>query len=289
MSSWEKMSVMEQPQPSPVPPPPTPTPEPPVILSFTAEPMEVDPGGSVHLTWESSGGVQATIQQWLPNSVLREGLLASPSGSTTVTIGEHERLWHEFRLMISNDAGQVAERSLTVHIRCPYDYFFVPPGSWKSDRCPLKPAAFPQAADQIFERGRMIWLLEVPAESDGWGKTQGPIIYVLYNYYVNGKSTGGQVQKFDDTWTPAEPESDPDVVPPEGLYQPIRGFGKVWHDHPEVRERLGWALAPERGFDGAYQVDWRDPYHVVGNRYVRTADGLIIWLGELNNWGFLAP
>jgi len=288
-SSWEKIPVTEQSAPSPTVLP-TPAPEPPVILSFMAEPTEADPGGSVHLAWESSGGVKAAIQQWLPSNVLGAGLAVPASGSTEVMIGEHERLWHEFRLMVSNATGQTAERSLTVQIRCPYEYFFAPPTNWTSNRCPLKPATFPQAAEQIFEHGRMIWLQEIPSENDGWGKAQGPTIYVLYNYYVNGESTGGQFQTFDDTWTSDEQESDPSIVPPEGLYQPIRGFGKVWRNNPEVRERLGWALATERGFDGAYQVDWRDPYHVVGNRYIRTADGLIIiWLGEANNWGFVTP
>jgi hypothetical protein len=27
--------------------------------------------------------------------------------------------------------------------------------------------------------------------------------------------------------------------------QPIRGFGKVWRDNQEVREKLGWAVAKE--------------------------------------------
>ncbi|UCC63552.1 MAG: hypothetical protein JSV36_00390, partial [Anaerolineae bacterium] len=140
MSSWEKILVTGQSAPlSPVLP--TLPLEPPVILSFTAEPTEVDPGGSVYLTWESSGGVKATIGQWMPGQVLREGLSVSTNGHTAVTIRENERLWHEFRLMVSNEAGQTAERSLTVQIRCPYDYFFEPPEGWGSDRCPLKPAA----------------------------------------------------------------------------------------------------------------------------------------------------
>ncbi len=42
----------------------------------------------------------------------------------------------------------------------------------------------------------------------------------------------GHFERFEDTWTPDEPESDPAVVPPEGLYQPIRGFGKVWRENP---------------------------------------------------------
>ncbi|MFN2189329.1 MAG: hypothetical protein ACK2T3_11230, partial [Candidatus Promineifilaceae bacterium] len=38
-----------------------------------------------------------------------------------------------------------------------------------------------------------------------------------------------------------------------GMYQPVRGFGKLWREHPEVQERLGWALSRELGFDSTYQ------------------------------------
>jgi hypothetical protein len=94
---------------------------------------------------------------------------------------------------------------------------------------------------------------------------------------------------FEDTWTDAEPESDPAIVPPAGLLQPIRGFGKVWRNNAGVRDGLGWALSPEQGFNGAYQVDWRDPHNVVGSRYLRTIDGSVIWLGDWDNWGFVEP
>jgi uncharacterized protein with LGFP repeats len=35
----------------------------------------------------------------------------------------------------------------------------------------------------------------------------------------------------------------------------VRGFGKVWREGTgvKVRERLGWATAPEKGAPGAYQ------------------------------------
>ena len=42
-----------------------------------------------------------------------------------------------------------------------------------------------------------------------------------------------------------EPESDPAFAPPAGKQQPVRGFGKVWRQHPELREAIGWALAKE--------------------------------------------
>jgi hypothetical protein len=94
---------------------------------------------------------------------------------------------------------------------------------------------------------------------------------------------------FEDTWTDAEPESDPSIASPEGLVQPVRGFGKLWRSNSEVRDRLGWALDSEVGFDGAYQVGWGDPRSVAGDRYIRALDGGVVWLGEPNNWGLLVP
>jgi hypothetical protein len=47
-------------------------------------------------------------------------------------------------------------------------------------------------------------------------------------------------------------------------------------------------LAPEQGYEAAYQVDWR-PYYLVGSRYLRTAEGEVIWLGTAGTWGFFEP
>jgi hypothetical protein len=41
--------------------------------------------------------------------------------------------------------------------------------------------------------------------------------------------------------------------PPEGLVQPIRGFGGVWCDNPEVRAALGWGVEGEWAIQGAVQ------------------------------------
>jgi hypothetical protein len=45
-------------------------------------------------------------------------------------------------------------------------------------------------------------------------------------------------------------------VPP-GLYEPVSGFGLIWRgevvNSDKVRTGLGWATAPEIGFDTAYQ------------------------------------
>jgi hypothetical protein len=58
-------------------------------------------------------------------------------------------------------------------------------------------------------------------------------IYAIWSY--------GRYQTYKDTWTEGMDER-PNVSPPDGLYAPIRGFGKVWTDNPSVRTDLGWAI-----------------------------------------------
>ena len=133
----------------------------------------------------------------------------------------------------------------------------------------------------------MIWLEDLPGESTPDGAAKGQTIYVLY--YADSLQNNGEVGIFADTYADGDPESDPSIVPPAGLLQPIRGFGKVWRENQAVRDRLGWAVAPEQGYDAAYQVDWRDPRNPVGSRCLRLLDGSVVWLGDLNNWGYLIP
>jgi len=265
----------------------TPTPEPPEIVSFTFDKTEVDPGGSVRLAWTSTRGAQAWLNHWLPYGIAGERQPVAVSGEADVTIGNDERLWHEFRLEVRDERGRTATRSLLVDIRCPYEYFFPRPASWGSEHCPLRPAALTWSAEQRFEHGRMIWQEGLPAESTVEQIPRGPTIYVLYG--SDGPGVAGDLRMFEDTWTDAEPESDPSITPPGGLLQPIRGFGKLWRSNAEVHDRLGWATGEEAGFDGAYQVEWGDPQHVAGSRYIRTREGRIIWMDEQGSWATMSP
>jgi hypothetical protein len=101
-----------------------------------------------------------------------------------------------------------------------------------------RPAIFPtdvfadvQLAEQVFEHGRMfwirhnrqIWVMQASAEDPNGGD--------WFCYY--------------DTFEDGQPEVDPSLIPPDGMYQPRRGFGKLWRNHPEIRERLGWGITPE--------------------------------------------
>ncbi|MCS6827268.1 MAG: hypothetical protein NZ553_11700 [Caldilinea sp.] len=91
-------------------------------------------------------------------------------------------------------------------------------------------AAAPQpvssaAAIQRFDRGVMVWV-----EENGR----------IYAFLDDGRWFA-----YEDTFREGEPESDPAFAPPAGKLQPVRGFGKVWRRHPELREAIGWALARE--------------------------------------------
>lgn len=99
-----------------------------------------------------------------------------------------------------------------------------------------------QVAEQRFQNGRMFWLQPVDQ------------IWVLAQDET-GKKTW---LVYDNTFREGQAESDPSLTPPANFHQPIRGFGKLWRENPEIRQTLGWALEPELGHVTTYE------YHAGG-------------------------
>ncbi len=94
-------------------------------------------------------------------------------------------------------------------------------------------------AQEDFEHGYMFW---VQATQDIW---------VLLP--PKDASTAGEWRVFKDTFKDGEPEVDPTLVPPSAsLYQPRRGFGKLWRANPDIRAALGWGKTPEFGINTSY-------------------------------------
>ena len=99
-------------------------------------------------------------------------------------------------------------------------------------------------AEQVFENGRMFYL-EPTGE-----------IWVMID-------DNNEWIIFDDDFEEGMPELDPTLIIPDGLFQPIRGFGKLWRENPDVREAIGWAISTEYGhvttytysFDGTINED----------------------------------
>jgi hypothetical protein len=66
-------------------------------------------------------------------------------------------------------------------------------------------------------------------------------IHVLVSEADGGSIPVGAAWTFADTWGESQPPGGGSG--PGGLFEPSRGFGKVWREQPGVRERLGYALA----------------------------------------------
>jgi serine/threonine-protein kinase len=115
--------------------------------------------------------------------------------------------------------------------------------------CPSGEAVAVAAAWQPFEHGLMLWREDLN------------LIYTL--------DAANRWASFGDTWRETDAVSDPVLSPPEGWYQPVRGFGKIWRERPGVGDGLGWATAEEAGFRAVIQefngsLVWYDP---AGQRY----------------------
>ncbi len=250
----------------------------PTILNFSVEPLEVDPGATVTLRWSVTNADSVDIYQHGPDTLPSYRTVALPvTGEITQTILERERLWHVYELSVPQGTGVVTQ-AVTVAIRCPYTYFFMPqPAEDSAWACPDGPPISSTAAEQVFENGRMLWL------------QHDDMIYVLRN--------DGTYRTYEDTWVAGQADTVPGLTPPQGRYMPIRGFGKVWSSDPEMRSSLGWAMAAEQGFETQIQGGWIHCCSHLGsvNRpiYLRNIDGRIIrlWAGESpsGQWSVFTP
>jgi len=166
----------------------------------------------IEVTLGSDAGLDESVPTLPPTPV--------PSGNTGVTI------------ISTADTGQQFDTVLN----CP----FYPVGgfatAYTSDQQTAQllgcPSGNPpdtiqvQSAYQVFERGEMLWIMGSPNQ-----------IYALYN--------DGTYQRFSDTFVDGVDSESGGEVPPAGLQEPTRGFGKVWRNFNVVKGNLGWALTTE--------------------------------------------
>jgi hypothetical protein len=100
------------------------------------------------------------------------------------------------------------------------------------------------SAWQLFERGLMFWQ----------DNPQDDLVLALF---YGADNDHGTWQSFDDTWREGDLEQA-GYAPPAGLLEPIRGFGRVWREEldggPQGSAVMGWAVAPEQGFAGTWQL-----------------------------------
>lgn len=119
-------------------------------------------------------------------------------------------------------------------------------------------------AQQFFERGTMFWRKDTDD------------IYVL--------TKDGKWQVYVDTWEEGMDEGlCPDVTPPQALYVPIRGFGKVWCEQLGASNaEIGWATTHEQAYEARWQAFER-------GFMCQGLNGLIYVLYEDNSWQSYPP
>lgn len=215
------------------------------MLAFSVSPTVTENvGDKLRISWQAAGE-QAELCPMRHGPVTGRCQAVPLKGSLEFVSDEEALSYAGFGLKVS--AGdQVAWATETVRFQCKNlrTWFFEDPPL----RCPADEPDESYAAAQYFERGLMLWV----EDSD--------LFYVFYE----GEDEYGR-QSFDSVPAQnvkpgASEENRVGEDPPPGLYEPVSGFGLVWRGevegvHPKVRERLGWATAPEFGYDFASQCE----------------------------------
>jgi hypothetical protein len=232
---------------------------------FTTDTTTLSPGDSLTLFWSTKGVDKAIIYRLDPDGQRGQLWNVSRAGSLPVSTRPEDRDVVQFLLSIG-EGGNQKEQTLAVPINCTEGWFFDPQPSG----CASTPPVISTEVQQLFEHGLMIW---VQSEAR---------VYVLFN-----DSQQPAWAAYPDEFKDGDPESDPSLTPPQGLSQPIRGFGLVWRTRERVRSRLGWATGPEIAFDGTVQGDASVEG---GTFYMRNKDANILALsanGE--SWNLITP
>jgi hypothetical protein len=130
--------------------------------------------------------------------------------------------------------------------------------------CPVIAERGEPFVEQLFEGGHMLWRPQTGQ--------------VLVTFFGEGRFVPHRV----DTLTAAH--VDPPLVSPSGRLVPTGRFGRLWGEVDGLRDRLGWAVSTERGFDGAAQefVNGTMVWTGDSQRLIRAyyADGTTVYIPE---------
>ena len=198
--------------------------------------------------------------------------------SFTIPAAADNLQYVDFLLTLETNDGSATQTSqVSVALKCERGWFF--PSGPQAGICPLEPISS-SAAAQYFMNGRMVWIEQL-------GR------YFIFNDRpLFEADVRKQVTVILDPLDVVRDTSG-EVNPPEELYAPESGFGLVWRgdvrNSPGFRKSLGWALAPEVGYEAIYQCDDAVPS---GGRswqtcYLNLPDGAVVVLHPLGGWHWL--
>ncbi|MBK8904045.1 MAG: hypothetical protein IPM53_22880 [Anaerolineaceae bacterium] len=241
---------------------PTPTPYWAEILVYPTVSGIVWPGDSVTVAYDTRADT-ATLclapvftQDWECRPVPSTGPYTLDIDPATNT---------NLQLQLNAYLGETqATGGATIMLYCDEDAWFF---SGPPTTCPAGGPVQTAAAYQQFEHGTMLWL------ENGLWWDPGEMIYVLYDTQT--------FEPFPEYALPdsSAPTPNIDYDPPEGMFVPESGFGLLWKENSWIRQRLGWALAPEVGFSTTVQREFAEdgPY-----LYLLNFDDRLLTLGFWN-------
>ena len=238
------------------------------IKSFGHTGEAVLRGGAVTLTWESENMVSLGIRRLEQGTGRAIEFIANdlPANDSFAYVLPDEYTTSAQFAIVGRDAnGFIHELYTTVPIICPFTPKYSPP-SVRSAVCPINQFTT-QVVSQPFEGGIMIWRRDTNR------------ITVLYQ--------GIQVEEYADTWSDQTIEITDTV--PEGRYAPDRGFGFLWSSNASVRDRLGWATAPEQSNQSALIEIYWQPASPVMAQYIELSSTLTVVTGStrLGGWAYV--
>ncbi len=204
------------------------------VVTYTADKNAVHQGDSIRVTWDVRNvhHVSLTLTGWGDPEMKAHIEDLPANGSTLLTIppfqwGQSKRAIVNLNAYTSPNGNPAFTVPYVLTLSCDTHFYSDP-----SSDCVTTEPAQGSAAYQSFERGIMIW--------DGATKS----IWVLYNDHRADRTVdswaGGDI-----TW------SDPT---PAGRTLPQHGFGQVWTSNESIRNAVGWALGPEQGYTGTFQI-----------------------------------
>lgn len=232
--------------------------------------VNATPGDTIVFEWDSVGATSAGLDSYTNVNV----------DTTAVFTYNIEPDWigcSDSMLWVEDEAQRRDFATLTIKLPCP-DALFVSEspiccsGICDNHGCPDS-LVVSDAVEQHFENGFMIWV-----------KEQG-CIYVLHN---DSSNDDFRYRSIIDEWQEGDPDHDPSLTPPPDLYQPGRGFGLVWRENADVRERLGWAVDQESGFRTRVQSVPTGGRHWAV--WIQTLEGKALLLSNHNtyyDWGYV--
>ncbi len=247
------------------------------VITFTVAPTTFTPGDRLTFTWEAVG-VEARICPVSYGRVLTDQCFAVPlRGSRILTTDQSAVGYSAFELSVTGPKGEdgaqrVDIRLVDVRADCRgfWDWFFDNP----PNRCPSGLPLNSYAAAERFERGRMIWVQALD-EYYAFFDEAGPAPFKLFGRPLSFKPGASLDNRLG-------------APPPPGLYEPVSGFGLLWRGEvdgaEDLRERLGWAVEPESGFDTLVQCETPGPTPD-WSCYLRTPEGKIIHYYHWTNVG----